>query len=209
MGRILWCDSVSKIFRFCVKTKRFPSAVQTFTISPIDSVTNMTERATNNTMIYWSLGKNDFTDNYFQPYTYLNMLIYNDFPKGLEIISDNVTAIGCSIFKDSSRYLVICTYDNADTLYSKPLYEVREMDSECKTGMNPKYKGLCNVNEFPINATESLLVQQWVENGKNKSFPGGIAIESINSTSSVNAVSDAAVIMLFVMNLIIVKIFIY
>lgn len=130
-------------------------------MSQIVSVNNPIERAINHTMTYWYGKETNYTDIPFK-IRHIGMF---DYPPELQMISGNAVAMGCGMVKGASYYFVACTYDSG-IVSNEPLYEVGEVGSKCQTGMNPKYDGLCSINEFPINATESPLVKKWIDNGK-------------------------------------------
>lgn len=90
--------------------------------------------------------------------------------------------------KGREKYYIACTYNNEISninmniqdrtkilkiLLSTPPYAVGRMGSECQTGMNPKYEGLCNIKEFPVENPESPFVNEWIEHGKELNAVSG------------------------------------
>lgn len=77
------------------------------------------------------------------------------------LIWRNTSTVGCAIvqFQVEEQYLrkVICT---------NFLPEFEFYDTECQTGMNPKYHKLCNEREFETDVDEAPPVTEWIKNGK-------------------------------------------
>lgn len=97
--------------------------------------------------------------------------------------------VGCSVVKyndekDWNCVLVACNY-NVGNVVGDPLYNIGAPASQCKTGRNSKYPGLCSENEnvteheygefyFDQNASSSPVVAQWLKNGKQLDLGGSI-----------------------------------
>ena len=70
-----------------------------------------------------------------------------------QLVRDKAFAMGCGIVKSISHnggtwncYYIACNYATTNMMGS-PVYEVGQMDSKCKSGMNPNYPGLCSQRE--------------------------------------------------------------
>lgn len=82
------------------------------------------------------------------------------------MISDEAHAIGCSILRNDTHMNIVCVFNAGNSITSIPVYEVGQMGSECITGMNTTYPGLCSINEYFVDNIESPLVSTWIENEK-------------------------------------------
>lgn len=106
-----------------------------------------------------------------------------------QFVQSKADRVGCSVVKynDQSDWkciLVACNY-NAGNLMQKPIYNIGAPASQCQTGNNPKYPGLCSENEnfaqhengelYFQNAGPSPVVAQWMNNGKKLDLGGSIA----------------------------------
>lgn len=66
----------------------------------------------------------------------------------LQVVKGNADRIGCSAveYLDDRNYrctVIGCNY-NAGSIVDVPTYEIGPTASRCKTGVNPKYQGLCS-----------------------------------------------------------------
>lgn len=107
-----------------------------------------------------------------------------------QFVQSKADRIGCAIVKYSDQsdwkcMVIACNYA-AGNLMQKPIYNIGAPASQCKTGRNPNYPGLCSVNEnfaehengalyFNQNAALSPVVAQWVKNGKKLNTGGSVA----------------------------------
>lgn len=66
------------------------------------------------------------------------------------MVTDDAFAVGCaaSRFKDGEKDItyLVCDYTRSN-LNGASVYKVGPTASECKTGTNSKYPGLCSENE--------------------------------------------------------------
>lgn len=82
------------------------------------------------------------------------------------MISDEAHAVGCSILRNDTHMYIVCVYNAGNSMPHVTVYEVGQMGSECLTGMDTTYPGLCNINEYIVDNSESPVVGTWIENGK-------------------------------------------
>lgn len=63
--------------------------------------------------------------------------------------NEKVTCVGCAVsqfsLNDKTNYLV-CNY-SFQNIVGNPTYSTGPTGSQCTTGTNPSYPGLCSVNE--------------------------------------------------------------
>lgn len=120
-----------------------------------------------------------------------------------QFVQSKADRVGCSIVKyndqDFKCILIACNY-NAGNLMEHPIYNIGAPASQCKTGRNPQYPGLCSDNEnyaqhengeiyFNEAATSSPAVAKWLSNGKRLNMGGGIS--SIDNESKTSPATSA------------------
>lgn len=67
-----------------------------------------------------------------------------------QVVKDDSFKVGCSISKYTKNgekmSLIACNY-GVRNLIGFPVYEEGATASECSSGTNPQYQGLCNIDE--------------------------------------------------------------
>lgn len=106
----------------------------------------------------------DFINDWYSEYAVANPALMASYPKGYtgpaighftQIVSDRCTAVGCAMVRyvDGDGWTnqnLVCNYAITQ-ITSQPIYVAGSACSQCATGCNPKYPGLCNPEEkiFP------------------------------------------------------------
>lgn len=80
-----------------------------------------------------------------------------------QMILSEASAVGCAIANKQDSVYMSCTFDKEPTKGSS-VYEYGPTGSKCQTGMNPKYPGLCNVNELKTEIESSASNQSGAAN---------------------------------------------
>lgn len=97
----------------------------------------------------------------------------------MQIILGDATAVGCSILETGEKIHMFCVFSQRIER-GKPVYELGFLRSMCNedynsrdttndglSNMNPEYSGLCSRNDLARSNSESPIVQQWLNNGRN------------------------------------------
>lgn len=171
LANVLQCDF--HVSSDCIKTKRYPFPEQMYFARIED---RSIECNIDESIVAWFDGhasvKNFDLIRSFSSSFAVDDVSSCSFDTFAQMIWSNVFAVGCAIVKNqgknSNLVHITCTYDKGPA-NSSSVYEYGEMGSKCDTGMNPKYPGLCNLNEFKANVsdTEAPPVTKWMQNGKN------------------------------------------
>lgn len=144
----------------CHKTKHFLYAGQNLQASCYapghDSVQSAIEGAINGWFdeykVFPSQWLHSFGNGHQQPHS-----MVGDFS---QMVKDKAFALGCAIVKSNSYheknwscYFIACNYATGN-IGGAPVYEVGQMGSKCRTGMNHDYQGLCSPRETYYDDTQ-------------------------------------------------------
>lgn len=102
----------------------------------------------------------DFVNDWYSEYADANPAQMASYPKGYtgpaighftQIVADRCTAVGCAMVRyvDQDGWTnqdLVCNYA-ITPITSQPIYVAGAACSQCATGCNPKYPGLCNPEE--------------------------------------------------------------
>ncbi|XP_055609897.1 antigen 5 like allergen Cul n 1-like [Uranotaenia lowii] len=160
MGTMVWDDELALLASYlartcifkhddCRNTERFDAAGQNLRIAS-QSVGNTSE-------IVGMM--EDGIQSWFDEYKITPIQYINSYPENYngphighftQIVADRANRVGCAIVRFFEapwhNFLFVCDYSVSNIL-SEPIYRSGPMASECTTGENPNYPGLCNEGE--------------------------------------------------------------
>uniref|UniRef100_T1E2W5 Venom allergen-1 n=1 Tax=Psorophora albipes TaxID=869069 RepID=T1E2W5_9DIPT len=118
---------------------------------------------------YYGMTKTDsqliteFVQAWFSEYQYANPGFIDSYPQGYtgpaighftQVVSDRSSKVGCSLVSYEAdgwtNKLFVCNY-GLTNMVNQPVYVAGNTASQCTTGSNPSYSGLCSVNEVVAN----------------------------------------------------------
>uniref|UniRef100_A0A1Y9H2Q0 Venom allergen-1 n=1 Tax=Anopheles dirus TaxID=7168 RepID=A0A1Y9H2Q0_9DIPT len=134
----------------CRATVKFPYAGQNIAITQFYGYKFTEKELIHKFISSWFGEYKDARKSHIQSYP----STYSGKPIGhfTQIVSDRTTQVGCSMWYwkkgQTEAYYFVCNY-SVTNIMDRTVYKQGETGSECKKGKNPKYPGLCKVNEKP------------------------------------------------------------
>lgn len=114
-----------------------------------------------------------------------------------QMLQAKAVAVGCAIAKsiaNNPKYgemnciFIACNYASGN-MVEQPVYEIGPLGSKCKTGMNPKYPGLCSEQEdylgdsmyYTRDTTEAPPVLKWLKTGKKINEANSKSVDDVEA----------------------------